>query len=80
MKPRKADYVFLIAYLIILIFLLFITPVTVIEGTGSSQEINTPLLPEIAWLLLYIIGTPLLYLLLRRFIYPRKKQTNHPNL
>ncbi len=77
MKPRKADYVFLFVYLILLIFLLFITPVTISEGTGSSHEINTPLLREISLLLLYIIGTPLLYLLLRRFIYPRKR-TDQP--
>ena len=73
MKPRIADYVFLIVYLIVLILLLFITPVTIVGDTGSGQENSTPFWREITWLLLYLIGVPLLYLIIRRLIYPKKR-------
>jgi hypothetical protein len=77
MKLRKADYMFIIVYIILLIFLLFITPVSVSEGTASSEGISSPLWREITYLLVYIIGAPLLYLVLRRYLYP-KKRTKQP--
>jgi hypothetical protein len=73
MKLRKADYMFIIAYIILLIFLLFITPVSIGGGTGSGEEISSPLWREITYLLVYIIGAPLLYLVLRRYLYPKKR-------
>jgi hypothetical protein len=77
MKLRKADYMFIIVYIILLIFLLFFTPVSVGGGTGSSEEISSPLWREITYLLVYIIGAPLIYLVLRRYLYP-KKRTEQP--
>jgi len=73
MKLRKADYVFVIMYIIILIFLLFVTPVTLTGGTGSGEEVSEPYWIGILYVLLYIIATPLLYLLLRRYLYPKKR-------
>jgi len=73
MKLRKADYIFVIVYLIILFFLLFVTPVTVVGGSDSGVEESIPLWSSISWLLLYAIAVPILYLLFRRYLYPKKK-------
>jgi len=77
MKLRIGDIIFIIVYLIILIFLSIITPVTLVVGTGSGAEETTPFWSGIAWLLLYAIAAPILYLVLRRYIYPKKK-TDQP--
>jgi len=77
MKPSKADYVFIIVYFIILFFLLVVPPVNLVGGTGSGQEVSTPLWREITYLLLYIIGAPLLYFVIRSFL-PPKKRTEQP--
>lgn len=73
MTLRIADFMFIIIYLIELIILLFIMPVTMVGGTGSAQENSDPLWREITYLLLYIIGAPLLYLVLRRYFTPKKR-------
>lgn len=73
MKLRKADYIFVIVYLVILFFLLFITPVTLFERSNSGVEESSPLWGSISWLLFYAIAMPILYLLLRRYLYPKKK-------
>ncbi len=76
MKLRKADYIFIIVYLIILIFLLLVTPVTIVGESNSDVE-STPLWSGVSWLLIYAIAVPILYLLLRRYLYPKKK-TDQP--
>jgi hypothetical protein len=73
MKLRKGDYIFVIVYLIILFFLLFITPVTVGGGSDSGVDESLPLWDGISRLLLYVIAVPIVYLLLRRYLYPKKK-------
>ena len=73
MKLRKGDYIFIIVYLIILFLLSFITPVTVGGGSDSGVEESLPLWDGISLLLLYAIAVPILYLLLRRYLYPKKK-------
>jgi len=76
MKLRAGDYIFVIVYLIILISLLYVTPVTLGGGYDGVEE-STPYWSGISWLLLYMIAVPILYLVLRRFLYPKKK-TDQP--
>ena len=73
MKLRKADYIFVIVYLIILFLLSFITPVTVGGESYFGVEESVPLWDGISLLLLYVIVVPILYLLLRRYLYQKKK-------
>ncbi len=74
MRLRIADYVFIIIYLIVLIVLLVVTPITMVGGTGSGPQTSTPLWVERAWLLAYIIAAPLLYYVIRKYLYPKKKK------
>jgi len=73
MKLRKADYIFVIVYLTILFLLSFITPVTVGGESYFRVEESVPLWDGISLLLLYVIVVPILYLLLRRYLYQKKK-------
>jgi len=72
MKLKIVDYIFLIVYIVILLLLLFLTPVTLVGGTGNVEE-STPIWNSIFWLLLYAIGVPIIYILIRWYSYRIKK-------
>jgi hypothetical protein len=72
MKLKIVDYIFLIVYIVILLLLLFLTPVTITGGTGDVEE-STPIWDSILWLLLYAIGVPIIYILIRWYSYKKKK-------
>ena len=72
MNLKITDYIFLIVYIVILFLLLLLSPVTMIGGTGNSEE-STPIWSSIFWLLLYVIGVPIVYVLIRWYFYKNKK-------
>jgi cell division protein FtsW (lipid II flippase) len=73
MKLRKGDYVFVIVYLIILFSLLFVTPATTVVESSSGVEESSILWGTIVWVLLYAIAVPIIYFLIRKYLYPKKK-------
>ena len=73
MKLRKGDYVFVIVYLIILFSLLFVTPATTVFESSSGVEESSILWGTIVWVLLYAIAVPIIYFLIRKYLYPKKK-------
>ena len=72
MKLKIVDYIFLIVYIVILFLLLLMTPVTMVGGTGTGAEESTPIWSGIFWLLLYAIGLPMIYILIRWYFYWKK--------
>ena len=75
MKLKIVDYIFLIFYIVILFLLLLITPVEMVGETGTGVEEITPIWSGIFWLLLYAIGLPMIYILIRWYFYRKKKTT-----
>jgi hypothetical protein len=73
MKLKIVDYIFLIVYIVILFLSLLLTPATMVGGTGNVAEESTPIWSGIFLILLYALGVPMIYILIRWYFYKIKK-------